>query len=571
MNTLKRFDLDGMTQIPDSELNKRWKNFFIEIRFRSGNLFERILHRMFGGEETLRHKIAQVPGRHVLKVARALRGTRNTSNEPGVLTEFPIGYDPTSLLLDAGEATSSYQPREVEVFVFNEAEVSASETIKMLNEKITSSQATWLFLVDSTISDAARALTLFQLMKHAESASDVVFSDETNVNPRFPILKPNTVGPHTLLSYNVVGRPALLSISKLRMYGGFSTSAGWAFEHDFYLRLSEQRGIFQHVPLILPAGRTQTALSADHLNNDTCAVVNAALARRKWNGDVSIGTLPGLVQWKLSPPSSQPSIEIVIPTRDRLELVLQCIAAVEEKTTYNNYSITILDNDSKDPDTLAYFESTTHKVVACPGPFNYAKIINRGIKHSTADFIVTLNNDTILQTPDWLERMVGLASLPDVGIVGSKQVESSGHSEHESVVITPYPQHLRSDGNYPYRDHFILATKDVAAVTGAVQMFRRNFWESIGGMDEELTVVMNDIDVCLRAQLEGRNVVYTPDVIHTHNAGSTRGKLDPKTDRNRFLRRWDIFGSFQDPYFPPLLKLFGETFYYIDPQDSSSN
>jgi len=488
-----------------------------------------------------------------------------------VLTEFPIGYDPTSLLLDAGEATSSYQPREVEVFVFNEAQVSASETIKMLNEKITSSQATWLFLVDSTISDAARALTLSHLMKHAENASDVVFSDETNVNPRFPILKPNTVGPHTLLSYNIVGRPALLSISKLRMYGGFSTSAGWAFEHDFYLRLSEQRGIFQHVPLILPAGRTQTALSADHLNNDTCAVVNAALARRKWNGDVSIGTLPGLVQWKLSPPSPQPSIEIVIPTRDRLELVLQCIAAVEEKTTYSNYSITILDNDSKDPDTLAYFESTTHKVVACPGLFNYAKIINRGIKHSTADFIVTLNNDTILQTPDWLERMVGLASLPDVGIVGSKQVESNGHSEHESVVITPYPQHLRSDGNYPYRDHFILATKDVAAVTGAVQMFRRNFWESIGGMDEELTVVMNDIDVCLRAQLEGRNVVYTPDVIHTHNAGSTRGKLDPKTDRNRFLRRWDIFGSFQDPYFPPLLKLFGETFYYIDPQDSHSN
>jgi len=571
VNTLKRFDLDGMTQIPDSELNKRWKNFFIEIRFRSGNLFERILYRMFGGEETLRHKIAQVPGRHVLKFARALRGTRNTSNEPVVLTEFPIGYDPTTLLLDAGEATSSYQPREVEVFVFNEAQVSASETIKMLNEKITSSQATWLFLVDSTISDAARALTLSHLMKHAENASDVVFSDETNVNPRFPILKPNTVGPHTLLSYNIVGRPALLSISKLRMYGGFSTSAGWAFEHDFYLRLSEQRGIFQHVPLILPAGRTQTALSADHLNNDTCAVVNAALARRKWNGDVSIGTLPGLVQWKLSPPSPQPSIEIVIPTRDRLELVLQCIAAVEEKTTYSNYSITILDNDSKDPDTLAYFESTTHKVVACPGLFNYAKIINRGIKHSTADFIVTLNNDTILQTPDWLERMVGLASLPDVGIVGSKQVESNGHSEHESVVITPYPQHLRSDGNYPYRDHFILATKDVAAVTGAVQMFRRNFWESIGGMDEELTVVMNDIDVCLRAQLEGRNVVYTPDVIHTHNAGSTRGKLDPKTDRNRFLRRWDIFGSFQDPFFPPLLKLFGETFYYIDPQDSHSN
>lgn len=560
-----------MKQIPDSELNKRWKNFFVEIRSHSSTPFERAMHRLFGSEDTLRHKIAQVPGRQVLKLARAIRGPKNAGNEPPVLTEFPIGYLPSTISFDGIEVTESLQLKNVEVFAFNEADASSAVTIETLNEKIANSQATWLFLVDSSINEAARAFTLARLLENAASASDVVFSDETNINPRFPILKPNTVGPHTLLSYNVVGRPALLSIAKLRMFGGFSTSAGWAFEHDFYLRLSEQRGIFQHVPIILPAGRTQVSLSAEHLNNDTCAVVNAALARRKWNGEVSLGALPGLVQWKLSPPSPQPSIEIVIPTRDRLELVLQCIGAVEEKTTYANYSITILDNDSKDPETLAYFGSTNHKVVACPGPFNYAKIINRGIKQSTAEFIVTLNNDTIVQTPDWLERMVGLASLPDVGIVGSKQVESSGHSEHESVVITPYPQHLRSDGNYPHRDHFILATKDVAAVTGAVQMFRRNFWESIGGMDEGLTVVMNDIDICLRAQLEGRNVVYTPDVIHTHNAGSSRGKLDPKTDRNRFLRRWDIFGSFQDPYFPPQLKLFGETFYYTDSQDSSTN
>ena len=571
MNTLKRFDLEGMKQIPDSELNKRWKNFFVEIRSHSSTPFGSAMHRLFGSEDTLRHKIAQVPGRQVLKLARALRGPKNVGNEAIVLTEFPIGYSPSTTNFDEIDVTDTFRLKDVEVFAFNEAEASSAQTIEALNEKIAKSQATWLFIVDSSINEAARTFTLSRLLKNAESASDVVFSDETNINPLFPILKPNTVGPHTLLSYNVVGRPALLSIAKLRMFGGFSTTAGWAFEHDFYLRLSEQRGIFQHVSIILPAGRTQISLNAEHLNNDTCAVVNAALTRRKWSGEVSQGALPGLVQWKLSPPSPQPSIEIVIPTRDRLELVLQCIGAVEEKTTYTNFSITILDNDSKDPETLAYFESTNHKVVGCPGPFNYAKIINRGIEQSTAEFIVTLNNDTIVQTPDWLERMVGLACLPDVGIVGSKQVESSGHSEHESVVITPYPQHLRSDGNYPYRDHFILATRDVAAVTGAVQMFRRNFWESIGGMDEELTVVMNDIDVCLRAQLEGRNVVYTPDVVHTHNAGSSRGKLDPKTDRNRFLRRWDIFGSFQDPYFPPQLKLFGETFYYKAPQDSSTN
>jgi len=558
-----------MPQISEGELNKRWGRFHNEIRYRNrtGNIFERAAHRMLGGEGTLRYKSARIPGRQLLKIFRILRGKPKKIVRSNVLSEFPVGYIPRETRLQSQEVAGADRMSDVEVFTINEREISASETIATINKLITSSEAKWLFLIDSTVNENEKALALSKLLDNAEVSSDVVFADESNVNPRFPILKPNTIGPHTLLSYNVVGRPALLSIAKLRINGGFSTAAGWAFEHDFYLRLSEQRGAFQHVPIILPAGRTQIGFNAEHINSDTCAVVNAALERRKWAGEVSVGDLPGLVSWKLVPPSPQPSIEIVIPTRDRLELILQCISAVKDKTTYTNYSITILDNDSKEPETLEFFASTSHKVVPCPGPFNYAKIINRGIKHSTADFIVTLNNDTIVQTPDWLERMVGLASLPDVGIVGSKQVESSGHCEHESVVISPYPQHLRSDGNYPYRDHFILATKDVAAVTGAVQMFRRNFWESIGGMDETLTVVMNDIDVCLRAQLEGRNVVYTPDVVHTHNAGSSRGKLDPKADRNFFLRRWDIFGSFQDPYFPPVLKLFGETFYFLDPQE----
>ena len=102
----------------------------------------------------------------------------------------------------------------------------------------------------------------------------------------------------------------------------------------------------------------------------------------------------------------------------------------------------------------------------------------------------------------------------------------------------------------------------MAAVTGAVQMFRRDFYDHLGGMDENLRVTMNDVDLCLRAQNEGMSVIYTPHVRLTHHVSSSRGKLDPFEDRNRFLYRWDVLGSFRDPFFPECLKLYGETVYY---------
>jgi GT2 family glycosyltransferase len=147
-------------------------------------------------------------------------------------------------------------------------------------------------------------------------------------------------------------------------------------------------------------------------------------------------------------------------------------------------------------------------------------------------------------------------------MVGACLIDQHGRHEHDGIVIAPYPQHLRVDSNYPHHDQFVDATRDVAAVTGAVQMVRRDLWESLGGMDEQFEVVMNDVDLCLRSQLEDRYVVFTPTVQLTHRAGSSRGDLDPLADRNRFVRRWDIFGTFRDPYFPESLELLGSSVRY---------
>lgn len=566
---LQQFDTDGEAPLlSDKELRQRWAAFHDSIHMASGNWFRRTLGRMLG-ENTRRYKLARFFGRPLLKVVRSLTGREKDATPQEVLavtrapkgSTFPLNYHPQPLAALNLELRGDAHFDDVTIQVLDVATDWSAEAVAALNSTLDSMTTTWLALVDDTTSMFEREAAITVLLAHADESDDVVFADEAGPNPPAPILKPANVGPHTLLSYNLVGRPMLMRVATLRAAGGFSIDAGRAIEHDAFLRLSEAQAQFHHVAAVLPAGRS-AAWFSELVNDDTCRVVERALQRRGWAGEVEAHSVPGVVRWSLRAPTPPPSIDIIIPTRDRLDLVRQCLDAIEAITTYPNYRVMILDNDSVDPAALEFFATTEHRVVPCPGPFNYAHIVNRGIQHSSADFVVTLNNDTIVITPDWLEQMVALASLPDVSIVGACLLDQDGRFEHESIVIAPYPQHLRSDSNYTNRDQFVAATRDVAAVTGAVQMVRRELWMSLGGMDEQLKVVMNDVDICLRSQLDGHYVLYTPDVRLYHHVSSSRGTLDPLDDRNRFIRRWDIFGTFRDPYFPESLLLLGETMYY---------
>ena len=572
----QRFDLDGESDQPvitDQEMKRRWAAFHGDMRRMSGKWWQRILGQLLG-EDTRRYKAARRLGRPLLQFVRRLRasGTEEPAKATAQFadvarpeeesTVFPINYSPKTAIRFINLASYEVSTDDVTTVVVDER-LDAATAIDLANRALEFSTATWLFVCDATSTEEERATALLALFNHATEHDDVVFADEAGPNAFAPIFKFSSVPPHTLLSYNLVGRPALLRVTTLRRIGGFDRDAGWAFEHDAYLRLSESDAAFRHVNLVLPAARPDVAFERVHVDADTCRATERALARRGWPGTVEPGRVPGLSHWKLDAPSPRPSVDVIIPTRDRIDLVRSCIEALENKTTYENWDVILLDNDSIEPESLEYFANSKYRVVPCPGPFNYAKIVNRGVEHSRADYVVTLNNDTILMTPDWLERMVSLAALPDVGIVGACLLDQFGHREHESIVISPYPQHLRTDSNYPHLDQFSRATRDVAAVTGAVQMARREFWNSLGGMDERLAVTMNDVDLCLRAQSDTTYVVYTPDVQLVHHVSSSRGSLDPLEDRNRFIRRWDIFGTFKDPFFPEALLLLGETMFYL--------
>jgi GT2 family glycosyltransferase len=572
---LQRFDIETAPPISDAEIKRRWTWFHQEIRKMSGLWWQRWAGQLLG-ENTRRYRVVRTIFRPLLKLLRAGRAkpapTTVTANRADEV--FPVNYRPRVIAPLSSDAVAAALER-VEIIVVDESREDVATLIGELNEVVGTSTKTWLLLVDVSSSEEERHEAAVVLLRAAREEDDVVFGDETGPQPFSPILKSPAVGPHTLLSYNLVGRPALLRRTIVRDVGGFDEEAGWAFEHDLYLLLRDTNATFQHVAHVFRAGRSPLAFDASHVNADTLACVERALARRGWVATTTPGELPGLVHWRPQAPLTWPSIDVIIPTRDRVDLVKRCLESIETLTTYPNFDVIILDNDSVEPETLAFFASTSYRVVPCPGPFNYAAIVNRGVAHSGADYVVTLNNDTIVDTPDWLEQLLGLCALPDVGVVGACLLDRDERREHESIVIAPYPQHLRTDSNYPHRDHFALAIKDVAAVTGAVQMVERAFWEHLGGMDEQLKVVMNDVDLCLRALLEDRHVIYTPGVRLFHHVGSSRGDLDPLDDRDRFLRRWDIFASFVDPFFPEALLLLGEKMFYFlraeEPRRSSED
>src|SRR5487761_2380467 len=332
-----------------------------------------------------------------------------------------------------------------------------------------------------------------------------------------------------LLSYDATGPVVALRCAALRRVGGFRVEAGRAWRHDAVVRLVESGAPAVHLAAVVATTAPEDPRDA----GARAVVTEAALARRVGGG-------------------------VVIPTRDRLDLLEACLSSLEARTTYPHYEVVIVDNGSVEPATRRFLAQCAHRVVAAPGPFKYAAIVNRGVAATSAPFVVTLNNDVTVTTDDWLEQLVGVALLDRVGVVGAYLADPAGHPQHEGVAIAPYPQHLRRDRNYVVADAFLEATREVSAVTGACQLVRRELWDELEGMDEGLAVVHNDIDLCLRAQRRGWEVVYVPTVRLWHAEGSSRGSRTPPEDIWRFVARWDVFGGLGDPWFPERLELLGD-------------
>jgi O-antigen biosynthesis protein len=387
---------------------------------------------------------------------------------------------------------------------------------------------------------------------------DVAYSDEDMLQADGtygkPFFKPDW-SPEFLLSVNYICHFLVMRRGLVVQAGGFRSGFDGAQDHDLVLRTTERARHVGHVPDVLYAWRQvpgSVALTGDakmYAYEAGQRAVEEALVRRGFPGRVVRSEDLGKYHVRVDI-VGQPMVGIVIPTRDRVDLLRRCIDSIESLSSYRNWSITIVDNDSVDPETLAYLENTPHTVVRQPGHFNYSRLINLGRQRVDAPYMLTVNNDVTVISRDWIEALLEHVQRPEVAVAGGRLLYPDGRVQHEGIAI----------GNV--RGGYIAANldagwmgrviRDVSAVTGACQMVKLSVFDELGGYDETLQVGFNDVDFCLRVHQAGYLVVYTPYAELLHPESASRGKaLDPEADYHLFWNRWGVEGGMHDPYLSP--------------------
>jgi GT2 family glycosyltransferase len=412
---------------------------------------------------------------------------------------------------------------------------------------------------------------IFAVVKrlNADPPADVVYSDQDVIDDagrrHEPFFKPEW-DPELLLSTNYLGPFTVLRRGVVDDVGGMRREFGDGQVYDLMLRASERTNRIAHVPNVLchlkPREMTRDGIVAHHAaTRDEKRAIEDALTRRQRPGCAepiftSRGPRCYATRFHLT---ERPLVSIIIPTRNQVELLRTTIDSIRHRTDYGSYEIVVVDNGSTDSAALSYLASLGPpvRVHRWPHAFNYSALNNFAVGASKGEQLLFLNNDVEIVRPDWLTALLEYAQFPGVGAVGAKLLYSDGTIQHAGVVLkrTGVAHHA-----FRWAPREILGVprladlpRNCSAVTGACMLVPRRIFEEVGGFDEALRVVLNDIDLCLRIRERGYAVIYTPHAQLYHHEGSSRGRLHPPSDDDRFLKRWASRFAQVDPYYNPNL------------------
>lgn len=350
-------------------------------------------------------------------------------------------------------------------------------------------------------------------------------------------------------------------------------------DHDMILRLTARAENVVHVPKLLYYWRSHAGSVASDINAKSYAIdaakgAVAAHLRNLGYDNFEITSTKAFetifrIKYEIK---GNPRISIVIPNKDHKDDLERCITSILEKSTYDNYEIIVVENNSCSDDIFAYYkkiqENPNIRVITYEGDFNYSRINNVGVKAATGEYLILLNNDTQVITLDWMEELLMYAQREDVGAVGAKLFYEDKTIQHAGVVLglgahrTAGHSHYRvSYNNLGYMGRLCYA-QNVMAVTGACLMIRKALYEELGGLDESFEVSLNDVDLCIRAWKTGRINVFTPFAELYHFESISRG-LDDKGEKaqryNReseaFREKWKELLENGDPYYNPNFSL----------------
>ena len=413
----------------------------------------------------------------------------------------------------------------------------------------------------------------------------VVYSDEDKIdeagNRCDPHFKPDWNYDY-LLGHNYICHLTIYTAQLFRELGGPRLGYEGAQDYDLVLRAIEQLRDDEigHIPRILYHWRKHAASMASSLEAKPYALdtgrraVVDHLARTQPDAQVTMDGDKMRVQFGL--PEAPPKVSLIVPTKDAVGLVRNCIDSVLGKTIYPNFEILLVDNNSSKAESLAYFDELAAKdnvsVLRDARPFNFAAINNRAVAQCDAELVCLLNNDVEVIDGNWLSEMVANLLREDVGAVGARLLYSNNTIQHAGVVlgVGGVAGHAfkccdRDDFGYFNR---IQIQHQVSAVTGACLLVHRQTWEAVGGMDEAgLAVAFNDVDFCLKVRAAGYKIVYSPFALLYHHESATRGfdgdspeKLERLQREAKVMNeRWG-YELRHDPAYNPNLTIENENF-----------
>lgn len=405
--------------------------------------------------------------------------------------------------------------------------------------------------------------------------TDEDLTDETGEKFSSPRFKPD-YNLDFLRSINYICHIFMVKKEIMDKVGGFRKEFDGAQDWDMILRCCELSEHIGHVPKILYHWRAYEASTAGNPESKLYAIDagKAALEEhyKRLGIDAELEYTDIFIMFRtIMKVKGNPKISIIICNKDEVPTLKTCVESILNKSTYSNYEIIIVENNSTDEQTFAYYKELEQKdsrirVVYYKEEFNYSKVNNFGAQYATGDYYILLNNDTEVITPNWMEQMVGYCQRDDVGIVGAKLLYPDNTVQHCGVVVGVggfaghiLTQSTREDVGYFGR---LQAIQDISAVTAACLMIKKSVFDEVGGLTESFKVALNDIDLCLKVREKGHLIVMNPGVELYHYESKSRGMEETpekherfKGEISRFRDRWKDILEKGDPYYNPNLTL----------------
>lgn len=440
--------------------------------------------------------------------------------------------------------------------------------------------------------DVLHPLALYYVAEQINKTPEVaiIYSDEDKIDEdgqrREPYFK-SSFNYDLFLCQNMVSHFGIYRTDVLRAIGGFRKGFEGSQDYDLVLRALNHAGFDKivHIPRVLYHWRLHEASTSHDNDAKPYAKLSALAAVKEFLASQNIEAIleedcfmsvhGKRLRYAVSDP--QPSVDIIIPTKNCARVLSTCVQSILDKTSYQNYSITIVDNGSTETDALDLFKSYEGhpriRVKFDGRDFNFAALNNQAALNSDASLVCFLNNDTEVITPEWLTEMVSLATQTKVGCVGAKLLYPDNTVQHAGVVfgfgagIAGHPHKKRRKKDIGYFARAGLRG-EFSAVTAACLVMRQSLFKSINGFDESLAVAFNDIDLCLKLRKKGLRVVWTPYAELYHHESYTRGYDDEgdKVDRiqketQHLKAKWgEVFEA--DQFYSPNHSLFDDEMSY---------